>query len=129
MNGLLLLLYVWIFLDFLIYLQVCIYCLYTLRIWQSSGSPPSAFSVPYDSFRKQRDLIATDNSNDMNSSPDEVGEIESKELDYDFTCFFLSSQRLHLYRSIDYRCEDMLSGKSYLQYFFMVYLSSFICFT
>ncbi|KAH7512632.1 hypothetical protein FEM48_Zijuj12G0111500 [Ziziphus jujuba var. spinosa] len=82
----------------------------SLEIIKSSGSPPSAFSVPYDSFRKQCDLGATDNSNDMNSSPDEVGENKSKGLDYDFICFFLSSQRLHLYRSIDYRCEDMLSG-------------------
>lgn len=33
------------------------------------------------------------------------------DLDYDFLCFFLSSPRIDLYRSIDFRCEDMLSGK------------------
>ncbi|KAL0710298.1 hypothetical protein Bca4012_017276 [Brassica carinata] len=32
------------------------------------------------------------------------------DLDYDFLCFFLSSPRVDLYRSIDFRCEDMLSG-------------------
>ena len=31
-------------------------------------------------------------------------------MDYDFACFFLSSPRLDLYRSIDLRCEDMVSG-------------------
>lgn len=37
-------------------------------------------------------------------------EITSKDLDYDFICFFLSSPRVDLYRSLDLRCEDMLLG-------------------
>lgn len=77
---------------------------------QSSGSPPSAFKVPYDSFKGQRNSIGTDRSDDINPSADGLEETKSKDLDYDFICFFLSSQRLDLYRSIDYRCEDMLLG-------------------
>lgn len=82
--------------------------------WQSSGSPPSAFQLPYDYFRKQSDSAATNGSHDINSSVDVVEDKKSKELDYDFNCFFLSSQRLELYKSIDFRCEDMLLGKSFM---------------
>ncbi|GMN54407.1 hypothetical protein TIFTF001_023529 [Ficus carica] len=82
----------------------------SLEIIKSSGSPPSAFQVPYDSFRKQSDSAATNGSHDINSSVDVVEDKKSKELDYDFNCFFLSSQRLELYKSIDFRCEDMLLG-------------------
>lgn len=80
-----------------------------LAWWQSSGSPPSAFHVPYDSFREQPSSV--DHSHDVNSSSDGSKENKSKELDFEFICFFLSSQRLELYRSIDLRCEDMLLGK------------------
>ncbi|KAM1169095.1 hypothetical protein ACFX13_031642 [Malus domestica] len=76
----------------------------SLEIIMSSGSPPSAFQMPYDSFRKQCD------ANDASPSTDVTEEVKSKELDYDFICFFLSSKRVDLYKSIDYRCEDMLSG-------------------
>ncbi|PON98409.1 isopentenyltransferase [Trema orientale] len=82
----------------------------SLEIIKSSGSPPSAFQVPYDSFRKQMNPTVIDCAHDINSSADMVEDIKVKELDYDFICFFLSSQRLDLYRSIDYRCEDMLAG-------------------
>ncbi|KAF3442436.1 hypothetical protein FNV43_RR16352 [Rhamnella rubrinervis] len=81
----------------------------SLEIIKSSGSPPSAFSVPYNSFLKH-DSSVTESSSDINSSTDEVLEIKSKELEYDCLCFFLSNQRLDLYRSIDYRCEGMLLG-------------------
>ena len=96
--------------------------------WQSSGSPPSAFAIPYDSFRKQCDSTVRDSSHDMNSSAEPTEDIKSKELDYDFMCFFLSSQRLDLYRSIDQRCEDMVSGKSYCITFILVFFFS-LCFT
>ena len=85
-------------------------CLYSVK-WQSSGSPPSAFQVPYDSFRKQRDPTVSNGAHDINSSVDVVEDVKLKELDYDFICFFLTNQRLDLYRSIDCRCEDMLTGK------------------
>ncbi|XP_062168810.1 tRNA dimethylallyltransferase 9 [Alnus glutinosa] len=81
----------------------------SLEIIKSSGSPPSAFGVPYDSFREQCSSVI-DSSHDVNSSADALEENESKDLDYDFTCFFLSTQRVDLYKSIDYRCEDMLSA-------------------
>ncbi|XP_059444549.1 tRNA dimethylallyltransferase 9 isoform X2 [Corylus avellana] len=81
----------------------------SLEIIKSSGSPPSAFRVPYDSFREQCSSVI-DSSHDVNSSADALKENESKDLDYDFICFFLSTQRVDLYKSIDYRCEDMLSG-------------------
>ncbi|WKA12018.1 hypothetical protein VitviT2T_029458 [Vitis vinifera] len=80
----------------------------SLEIIKSSGSPPSAFHVPYDSFREQPSSV--DHSHDVNSSSDGSKENKSKELDFEFICFFLSSQRLELYRSIDLRCEDMLLG-------------------
>ncbi|PRQ55516.1 putative tRNA dimethylallyltransferase [Rosa chinensis] len=81
----------------------------SLEIIKSSRSPPSAFKVPYDSFRKECDSSVVD-TNDISSSADVVEEVKSKELDYDFICFFLSNQRVDLYRSIDWRCEDMVSG-------------------
>jgi len=93
-----------------IYHQFTIY-LYLLK-WQSSGSPPSAFRVPYDSFREQGDYRVADgsDSSDMNTNYDAMKETDSAKLDYDFMCFFLSSDRLDLYKSIDYRCEDMILG-------------------
>ncbi|GFZ05132.1 isopentenyltransferase 9 [Actinidia rufa] len=77
---------------------------------ESSGSPPSSFRVPYDSFRDHLDSSATYCSLDNNSSGDGLEESKSTNLDYEFICFFLSSQRLDLYRLIDSRCEEMLSG-------------------
>lgn len=62
----------------------------SLEIIRSSGSPPSAFQIPYDSYREDNE------------------EKHTKELDYDFICIFLSSPRIELYRSIDLRCEEML---------------------
>lgn len=94
---------------------------------QSSGAPPSAFQVPYDSFRKQHDSTETNDSHDINSSVDVVGDVKSKELEYDFYCFFLSSQRLELYKSIDYRCEDMLLGNRIFMHPQWV-LFCFLCF-
>lgn len=88
-------------------------------ITQSSGLPPSAFQVPYTSFREVSSSSVSVHSHDSNSSTDELEDVDqpeegnSRDLDYDFTCFFLSSQRLDLYRSIDFRCEDMLSGKHF----------------
>ncbi|WOL13367.1 tRNA dimethylallyltransferase 9 isoform X1 [Canna indica] len=86
----------------------------SLEIMKSSGMPPSAFSVPYDSFRQHLDSRLTDTS--VVNHPSEVDKVDKvdnihnhpKELDYNFTCFFLTSPRVDLYRSIDLRCEDML---------------------
>lgn len=78
----------------------------SLEIIKSSGSPPSAFQLPYDSFKEQLNLPTTDdyqNKDGMQGS-------QLKDLDYDFICFFLSRPRLDLYRSIDLRCENMHSG-------------------
>ncbi|KAK9088973.1 hypothetical protein Scep_028055 [Stephania cephalantha] len=82
----------------------------SLEILKSSGSPPSAFQVPYDSFRDQINLQKSESSPDVNFSGGGVELNISPDLDYDFICFFLSNQRLDLYRMIDLRCEDMLSG-------------------
>ncbi|OMO92429.1 hypothetical protein COLO4_17607 [Corchorus olitorius] len=81
----------------------------SLEIIRSSGSPPSAFQVPYDSFRHQPDSSEAIDSHDLKSSADAPEQEPVKELDYDFICFFLSSPRLDLYRLIDMRCEHMLS--------------------
>lgn len=80
--------------------------------WQSSGAPPSAFQVPYNSF-KQKVSSVKDGGHEVKSTI-LLEEIKSKDLDYDFLCFFLSTPRLDLYRSIDFRCEDMLLGKECL---------------
>ncbi|KAL2944519.1 tRNA dimethylallyltransferase 9 [Bienertia sinuspersici] len=77
----------------------------SLEIIKSSGSPPSAFQLPYDSFKEQLDLAAPEDCPDKA----EMQESQLKDLDYDFICFFLSTPRLDLYKSIDFRCEDMLS--------------------
>ncbi|KAK7244198.1 hypothetical protein RIF29_39016 [Crotalaria pallida] len=85
----------------------------SLEIIKSSGSPPSAFPVPYNSFREQGDCSAADGSesSDLNTYGDAMEETNSEDLDYEFMCFFLSNQRVDLYRAIDYRCEDMLLGR------------------
>uniref|UniRef100_A0ACD5T8Q3 Uncharacterized protein n=1 Tax=Avena sativa TaxID=4498 RepID=A0ACD5T8Q3_AVESA len=67
-----------------------------LEIIRSSGSPPSAFTLPYSSFQ---DTKLTDSPMDC----------QVKEMDYDFLCIFLASPRVELYRSIDLRCEEMLA--------------------
>ena len=78
---------------------------------QSSGSPPSAFHVPYDSFREQPNSPNVDDFRSSASLKNEsLGSRSPEDLDYDFSCFFLSSPRMDLYRSIDFRCEDMVSG-------------------
>ncbi|XP_021719208.1 tRNA dimethylallyltransferase 9-like [Chenopodium quinoa] len=78
----------------------------SLEIIKSSGSPPSAFQMPYDSYKEKLNLAATDDCQNMDGM--QGGQL--KELEYDFICFFLSGPRLNLYRSIDLRCEEMLSG-------------------
>lgn len=85
------------------------FALISVLACQSSGSPPSTFQIPYDSFKEQTGPRETDYSNDGRISEDML-EPNPKDLDYEFICFFLSSNRLDLYRSIDIRCEDMLSG-------------------
>ncbi|XP_043807493.1 tRNA dimethylallyltransferase 9 isoform X1 [Manihot esculenta] len=82
----------------------------SLEIIKVTGSPPSAFQVPYDSFKEQLDTSLMENSETAHSSHDVSEEVKPKDLDYEFFCFFLSTPRLDLYRSIDYRCEDMLLG-------------------
>ncbi|XP_031740270.1 tRNA dimethylallyltransferase 9 isoform X2 [Cucumis sativus] len=84
------------------------------EIIKASGSPQSAFQVPYDTFRQDHvsgaasSFQGADHSVDPHDYSSE--EIGTKELDYEFICFFLSSPRLNLYRSIDFRCEDMILG-------------------
>lgn len=78
-----------------------------LEIIKSTGSPQSAFEVPYNSFREQLDSGETDGA-DVKSSADKLQQNKIKDLEYDFLCYFLSTNRLDLYRSIDFRCEDML---------------------
>ncbi|WCJ32242.1 tRNA dimethylallyltransferase 9 [Euphorbia peplus] len=82
----------------------------SLEIIKASGSPPSSFQVPYDSFKDQLGTSLTEKSPNVNPPGDLPEQVKPKDLDYNFICFFLSTPRLDLYRSIDYRCEDMLSG-------------------
>ncbi|GMI63613.1 isopentenyltransferase 9, ARABIDOPSIS THALIANA ISOPENTENYLTRANSFERASE 9 [Hibiscus trionum] len=81
----------------------------SLEIIRSSGSPPSAFQVPYDSFKHQNDQSETIDTCDLKSSTGGLEQAKVKDLDYDFICFFLTNRRLDLYRLIDLRCEHMLS--------------------
>ncbi|XAR56484.1 tRNA dimethylallyltransferase [Bertholletia excelsa] len=82
----------------------------SLEIIKSTGSPPSAFQVPYDSFRERLDSHIRDCTHDNNAYADGLVESKSMNMDYEFICFFLTTQRMDLYRLIDFRCEDMLSG-------------------
>ncbi|KAL5998437.1 hypothetical protein ACLOJK_009377 [Asimina triloba] len=82
----------------------------SLEIIRSTGSPPSAFAVPYDSFKEQLDSRILDPSYNNAFTTGSLGENLSKDLDYDFICFFLSSRRSDLYKQIDLRCEEMLIG-------------------
>ncbi|KAF8024171.1 hypothetical protein BT93_F1384 [Corymbia citriodora subsp. variegata] len=81
----------------------------SLEIIKSSGAPPSAFQIPYDSYKEKFQSKMSDGSQEVSSSV-ALEEIRSKDLDYDFICFFLSSPRVDLYRSLDLRCEDMILG-------------------
>ncbi|KAK4486680.1 hypothetical protein RD792_006739 [Penstemon davidsonii] len=79
-----------------------------LEILKSSGASPSAFQVPYNSFKENFETSELDDSSGIIASAAELQESNStKNLDYDFNCFFLSTQRLDLYRALDFRCEDM----------------------
>ncbi|GER53814.1 tRNA dimethylallyltransferase 9 [Striga asiatica] len=78
-----------------------------LEILKSSGVSPSTIEVPYDSFKEKLRSSDAEDAFDGGCSDVEPDEKKSK-LDYDFSCFFLSTQRMDLYRSIDFRCEDML---------------------
>ncbi|TMX00698.1 hypothetical protein EJD97_000318 [Solanum chilense] len=80
-----------------------------LEIVKSTGLPPSAFEIPYDSFREQLVSGQIDAAH-VKTSADKLQQNEIKDLDYDFLCYFLSTNRIDLYRSIDFRCEDMLLG-------------------
>ncbi|CAM8957657.1 unnamed protein product [Rhodiola kirilowii] len=80
-----------------------------LEIIKASGLPPSAFQVPYDSFKSQPSQSVSCPSHVTGSSTS-AHEDHPLDLDYDFICFFLTNQRVDLYRSIDLRCEDMLLG-------------------
>ncbi|GMH05596.1 hypothetical protein Nepgr_007436 [Nepenthes gracilis] len=82
----------------------------SLEIVKCSGSPPSAFQLPYDSFKEQFSSAVANNPLEGGSCINGVQQGQLKDLDYNFICFFLTSQRLDLYRSIDFRCEDMISG-------------------
>ncbi|KAL6535948.1 tRNA dimethylallyltransferase 9 [Orobanche hederae] len=84
-----------------------------LEILKLSGTPPSDFQVPYNSFKEKFRSSQVDASNTY-SSDAEFQETRSKDLDCAFICFFLSTRRLDLYRSIDFRCEDMLLGDGIL---------------
>ncbi|CAI9303762.1 unnamed protein product [Lactuca saligna] len=81
-----------------------------LEIIKSTGLPPSAFPVPYDSFKGQKGSKSTDLDLDLDISTNLDEKEKEKDLDYEFICFFLSTSRTDLYRSIDFRCEDMISG-------------------
>ncbi|GLU15347.1 hypothetical protein SLE2022_318450 [Rubroshorea leprosula] len=82
----------------------------SLEIIKSTGSPRSAFHIPYDSFKQQFDSSGANDSHNLNPSRVVPEQVTAKELDYEFICFFLSSPRLDLYRLIDLRCEEMLTG-------------------
>ncbi|KZV20220.1 tRNA dimethylallyltransferase 9-like [Dorcoceras hygrometricum] len=77
------------------------------EILKLSGASSSSFPLPYDSFKEKLESREVE-SLEIKSSVDDLHNSESKELDFDFICFFLSTNRLDLYRSIDFRCEDML---------------------
>ncbi|CAL4925048.1 unnamed protein product [Urochloa decumbens] len=57
-----------------------------LEIIRSSGSPPSAFALPYNSFHEQHDTELTEASAD--------GKCEASKLDYDFFCISLQVHAL-----------------------------------
>ncbi|GAB2231033.1 hypothetical protein Droror1_Dr00027320 [Drosera rotundifolia] len=82
----------------------------SLEIIKATGSPPSAFPVPYESFREQLSSPIEDCSVDVAPFANGIDEDHIDGLDYNFICFFISSHRRDLYRAIDLRCEDMLSG-------------------
>uniref|UniRef100_A0A0D9WUE4 tRNA dimethylallyltransferase n=1 Tax=Leersia perrieri TaxID=77586 RepID=A0A0D9WUE4_9ORYZ len=71
----------------------------SLEIIRSSGSPPSAFTLPYNAYNQTTD----------DEDAHAIANCQPKELDYDFICIFLACPRVELYRSIDLRCEEMLA--------------------
>ncbi|KAH9310130.1 hypothetical protein KI387_038041, partial [Taxus chinensis] len=83
-----------------------------LEIIEAAGVPRSSFPVPYNSFKEQ-EASRIKASSCYNVHPED-GTTKSSltELDYDFLCFFLSVQRTDLYKKIDQRCEEMLTGSN-----------------
>ncbi|XP_066391445.1 tRNA dimethylallyltransferase 9-like [Miscanthus floridulus] len=70
----------------------------SLEVIRSSGSPPSAFTLPYNMFCEQHGTEVSAGRS-----------CEARNMDYDLFCIFLACPRLELYRSIDLRCEEMLA--------------------
>ncbi|KAG6548363.1 hypothetical protein Mapa_010142 [Marchantia paleacea] len=78
----------------------------SLEIIKISGRPQSSFPLPW-----ARDSSVTGGTDSYGGAlnPGQTSGSESTELDYDFQCYFMYTQRMDLYRRIDQRCEEMLT--------------------
>ncbi|KAJ7515663.1 hypothetical protein O6H91_22G022300 [Diphasiastrum complanatum] len=77
-----------------------------LTIIRETGFPQSSF--PYVGNPTEKKMIST--SNGLNGQQTRNERDPGSELDYNFMCYFLhATRRDELYRSIDLRCEEMLS--------------------
>lgn len=73
-----------------------------LEIVKITGKPRASFPLPW--------MTTTESaSSDENNDVKEI-ERNSPQVDYDFRCYFMYTKRSDLYRRIDLRCEQMLTG-------------------
>lgn len=83
-----------------------------LEIIKAAGVPRTSFPLPYDSLKGQVVSRITVSCSVSSDSEAETMQSFLTELDYDFLCFFISIKRTDLYKRIDQRCEEMLTGSN-----------------
>jgi len=83
-----------------------------LEIIKAAGVPRTSFPLPYDSLKGQVVSRITVSCSVSSDAEAETMQSSLTELDYDFLCFFISIKRTDLYKRIDQRCEEMLTGSN-----------------
>lgn len=83
-----------------------------LEIIKAAGVPRTSFPLPYDSLKGQVISRITVSCSVSSDAEAETMQSSLTELDYDFLCFFISIKRTDLYKRIDQRCEEMLTGSN-----------------
>ncbi|KAJ7521304.1 hypothetical protein O6H91_19G046900 [Diphasiastrum complanatum] len=78
-----------------------------LLIVKASGFPRSCF--PHVGKSPKSKLVDSTASTGHYSQDEQFSLTSTKDLDYDFRCYFLNNNRLDLYHTIDLRCEEMLT--------------------
>lgn len=76
---------------------------------QITGKPKASFPLPWITAKESVSSDA-EMGNERHDPERTAPDVQSQPLDYDFQCYFLYTKRSDLYRRLDLRCEQMLTG-------------------